>query len=58
LSKYYLHTILYLQLLKYDRYCKSFTECVQPKAHFPMRKYAKLLTESERLQDELEPISE
>ena len=43
-------------LFKYESYCKTCTEWVQPKGHFPMRKYAKLLTESERLQDELEPI--
>ena len=44
------------QLFKYEKYCETCTEWVQPKGHFPMRKYAKLLTESERLQDELEPI--
>jgi len=46
------------QLFKYESYCKTCTEWVPPKGHFPMRKYAKLLTESERLQDELEPIDE
>ena len=35
---------------------ETCTEFVQPKGHFPMRKYAKVITESERLQDELEPI--
>ena len=44
------------KLFKYEKYCETCTEWVQPKGHFPMRKYAKLLTESERLQDELEPI--
>ena len=46
------------QLFKYESYCKTCTEWVPPKGHFPMRKYAKLLTESERLQDELEPIDD
>ena len=46
------------QLFKYEKYCETCTEWVQPKGHFPMRKYAKLLTESERLQDELEPIND
>jgi len=44
------------QLFKYEKYCETCTEWVQPKGHFPMRKYAKMLTESERLQEELEPI--
>ena len=44
------------QLFKYEKYCETCTEFVQPKGHFPMRKYAKVITESERLQDELEPI--
>jgi len=30
-------------LFKYENYCKTCTEWVQPKGHFPMRKYAKLL---------------
>jgi len=46
------------QLFKYESYCKTCTEWVPPKGHFPMRKYAKLLTESERLQDDLEPIDD
>ena len=46
------------QLFKYEKYCETCTEWVQPKGHFPMRKYAKLLTETERLQDELEPIDD
>ena len=46
------------QLFKYESYCKTCTEWVPPKGHFPMRKYAKVLTESERLQDELEPIND
>ena len=44
------------QLFKYEKYCETCTEFVQPKGHFPMRKYAKVITESERLQEELEPI--
>ena len=44
------------KLFKYEKYCETCTEWVQPKGHFPMRKYAKMLTESERLQEELEPI--
>ena len=31
------------RLFKYENYCKTCTEWVQPKGHFPMRKYAKLL---------------
>ena len=51
------------QLFKYENYCKTCTEFVPPKGHFPMRKYSKVLTnkvltESERLQDELEPIDD
>jgi len=33
------------RLFKYENYCKTCTEWVQPKGHFPMRKYAKLLNE-------------
>ena len=51
------------RLFKYENYCKTCTEFVPPKGHFPMRKYSKVLTnkvltESERLQDELEPIDD
>ena len=31
------------QLFKYENYCKTCTEWVQPKGHFPMRKYAKVI---------------
>ena len=31
------------QLFKYENYCKTCTEWVQPKGHFPMRKYAEVL---------------
>tara|TARA_Y200000002_G_scaffold314373_1_gene272097 strand:+ start:712 stop:1536 length:825 start_codon:yes stop_codon:yes gene_type:complete len=31
------------RLFKYESYCKTCTEWVQPKGHFPMRKYARLL---------------
>ena len=33
------------RLFKYENYCKTCTEWVQPKGHFPMRKYAGLLNE-------------
>ena len=33
------------RLFKYENYCKTCTEWVQPKGHFPMRKYAKLLND-------------
>ena len=33
------------QLFKYENYCKTCTEWVQPKGHFPMRKYAKVLND-------------
>ena len=33
------------RLFKYENYCKTCTEWVQPKGHFPMRKYARLLNE-------------
>jgi len=31
------------RLFKYESYCKTCTEWVQPKGHFPMSKYARLL---------------
>ena len=31
------------RLFKYENYCKTCTEWVQPKGHFPMNKYARLL---------------
>ncbi len=46
------------RLFKYENYCKTCTEFVPPTGHFPMRKYSKVLTESERMQDELEPIDD
>ena len=33
------------RLFKYENYCKSCTEWVQPKGHFPITKYAKVLNE-------------
>ena len=33
------------RLFKYENYCKTCTEWVQPKGHFPMRKYAKVLND-------------
>ena len=58
LTKENIDKMMNFQLFKYESYCKTCTEWVQPKGHFPMRKYAKLLTESERLQDDLEPIDD
>ena len=58
LSKENVDKMMNFDLFKYENYCKTCTEWVQPKGHFPMRKYAKLLTESERLQDDLEPIDD
>ena len=31
------------QLFKYENYCKTCTEWVEPKGHFPFRKYARVL---------------
>ena len=58
LTKNNIDDMMNFRLFKYENYCKTCTEWVQPKGHFPMRKYAKVLTESERLQDELEPIDD
>ena len=33
------------RLFKYENYCKTCTEWVQPKGHFPMSKYARLINE-------------
>jgi organic radical activating enzyme len=33
------------RLFKYENYCKTCTEWVQSKGHFPMRKYAKVLND-------------
>ena len=33
------------RLFKYENYCKTCTEWVQPKGHFPMRKYVKVLND-------------
>ena len=33
------------RLFKYENYCKTCTEWVQPKGHFPMSKYVRLLNE-------------
>ena len=33
------------RLFKYENYCKTCTEFVPPKGHFPMRKYAKVLND-------------
>ena len=33
------------RLFKYENYCKTCTEFVQPKGHFPLKKYASILNE-------------
>jgi organic radical activating enzyme len=33
------------RLFKYENYCKTCTEYVQPKGHFPLKKYASILNE-------------
>ena len=36
------------RLFKYENYCKTCTEFVQPKGHFPLKKYASILNEATR----------
>ena len=43
LTKENIDKMMNFQLFKYENYCKTCTEWVQPKGHFPMRKYAKVL---------------
>jgi len=38
-----INNMMNFRLFKYEDYCKTCTEWVQPKGHFPMRKYARLL---------------
>ena len=38
-----INKMMNFRLFKYENYCKTCTEWVEPKGHFPMRKYAKLL---------------
>ena len=45
LTKENIDKMMNFQLFKYENYCKTCTEWVQPKGHFPMRKYAKVLNE-------------
>ncbi len=43
LTKENIDKMMNFKLFKYENYCKTCTEWVQPKGHFPMRKYARLL---------------
>ena len=43
LTKENIDKMMNFQLFKYENYCKTCTEWVQPKGHFPMRKYAKVI---------------
>ena len=43
LTKNNIDDMMNFRLFKYENYCKTCTEWVQPKGHFPMRKYARLL---------------
>ena len=43
LTKNNIDDMMNFRLFKYENYCKTCTEWVQPKGHFPMRKYAKVL---------------
>ena len=43
LTKENIDKMMNFRLFKYENYCKTCTEWVQPKGHFPMRKYAGLL---------------
>ena len=45
LTKNNIDDMMNFRLFKYENYCKTCTEWVQPKGHFPMRKYAKVLNE-------------
>jgi len=38
-----INNMMNFRLFKYEDYCKTCTEWVQPKGHFPMRKYARVL---------------
>ena len=38
-----INKMMNFRLFKYENYCKTCTEWVEPKGHFPIRKYAKLL---------------
>ena len=43
LTKENIDKMMNFQLFKYENYCKTCTEWGQPKGHFPMRKYAKVI---------------
>ena len=45
LTKENVDKMMNFDLFKYESYCKTCTEWVQPKGHFPMRKYARLLND-------------
>jgi len=43
LTKENIDKMMNFRLFKYESYCKTCTEWVQPKGHFPLRKYGKVL---------------
>jgi len=43
LTKENIDKMMNFKLFKYENYCKTCTEWVQPKGHFPLRKYGKVL---------------
>jgi organic radical activating enzyme len=45
LTKDNIDKMMNFRLFKYENYCKTCTEWVQPKGHFPITKYARLLNE-------------
>jgi len=45
ITKENIDKMMNFRLFKYENYCKTCTEWVQPKGHFPIRKYAKLLND-------------
>ena len=45
LTKDNIDKMMNFRLFKYENYCKTCTEWVQPKGHFPITKYASLLNE-------------
>ena len=45
ITKENIDKMMNFRLFKYENYCKTCTEWVQPKGHFPMSKYARLINE-------------
>ena len=45
LTKENIDKMMNFRLFKYENYCKTCTEWVQPKGHFPITKYAKVLND-------------